>query len=78
MLTAPDGTIRGECSACPESVFSVKIEPYDEVSYESAFRLHLEEVRKGARVDANRDRTIHPSRSGVPGLAMPIITAAVG
>jgi hypothetical protein len=44
VLTAPNGVLRGKCSSCPESVFNIKIEPYNQASYDSAFRLHLEHV----------------------------------
>jgi hypothetical protein len=48
VLRAPDGILKGECSLCPESVFRVQIEPYDQASYDCAYRLHLEYVHNGS------------------------------
>jgi hypothetical protein len=46
VLKEVNGILRGECSLCPESVFSFQIEPYDQALFESAFRLHLEQVHE--------------------------------
>ena len=54
VLTALNGVLRGECSSCPESVFSIDIEPYDQASYDRAFRLHLKHAHNESMRPAGR------------------------
>jgi hypothetical protein len=57
VLMALDGRLRGKCSLCPESIFSIKIEPYDQASYDSDFRLHLEQAHKNSARPAEGSET---------------------